>query len=464
MRVLIVDDERNIRESIRRLFELEGIEAAVAESGVQGAALLAAEAFDAAIVDLRMPGMGGQELLEWMRGEGLRTPVIMISAFGEIEDAVRALKSGASDYLIKPFDPSELIHRVRGIVGNRRREDILEAGARTARFEQKLLGDGEAMRELVALVERIAGSDTTVLVTGESGTGKEVVAREIHARSRRAAEPFIAVNIGGIHAELVESELFGHERGAFTGADSRKLGLFELAGEGCLFLDEIGEMPLPLQVKLLRVLQERKIRRLGGSRDIPVGARFISATNRDIEALVAEGRFREDLYYRLNVVRLKVPPLRERREDIPLLAAAILKKVCARGGRAELALSSEALEALGRYSFPGNIRELENLLERAAIYCEGEIIGPEGLDLPQGRQRGAEDQVQLQEAGVGLHERSPAASSGAEGAEGASLEDAEKDAILLALERCGGNRTHAAAALGISRRALLYKIKRHGLS
>src|SRR5208283_4672034 len=220
--------------------------------------------------------------------------------------------------------------------------------------------------------EKIAATDTTVLITGESGSGKEVVAREIHSGSSRSEEPFVAVNVGGVHESLMESELFGHEKGAFTGADARKIGLFELAGAGSLFLDEIGEMPPPLQVKLLRVLQERKIRRLGGTRDIPIGARILSATNRDIERLVGEGRFREDLYYRLNVARVSVPPLRDRREDLPLIAGFLLEKLSARMGKGASRLGTDAVDALARYSFPGNVRELENILERALIYADGE--------------------------------------------------------------------------------------------
>ena len=333
MRVLVVDDERNIRESIQRLLEFEGIDSACAQDGREAVEILRSETFDAIVADLKMPVMGGQELLERIRDEGYGSPVIMISALGEIGDAVKALKTGAVDYLIKPFDPDELIHKIRAAVSNRRRENQIEAGARTSATDFRLIGEGRAARALRRLVEKIAATDTTVLITGESGSGKEVVARRIHAGSSRSEEPFVAVNIGGVHENLMESELFGHEKGAFTGAEARRIGLFELAGAGSLFLDEIGEMPLPLQVKLLRVLQERRIRRLGGTRDIPVGARILSATNRDIETMVEEGRFREDLYYRLNVARVAVPPLRERVEDLPLLAGFLLEKLRSRMGR-----------------------------------------------------------------------------------------------------------------------------------
>jgi len=477
MRILVVDDERNIRESIQRLFSLEGIESVAAENGHAAAALILSESFDAAVVDLKMPVMSGQELIEWMRAEGIRTPVVMISAFGEIEDAVRALKAGANDYLIKPFDPAELIHRVRSLVTSRKREDLIEAEARTQPVSGRLLGEGPAMRELKSLLDKVAPSATTVLVTGESGTGKEVVARELHARSGRSSDPFVAVNIGGVHAELMESELFGHEKGAFTGADARKLGLFELAGEGTLFLDEIGEMPLPLQVKLLRVLQERKIRRLGGQHDIPIGARIISATNRNMETLVREGRFREDLYYRLNVVRIDVPPLRAHLEDLPVLALSILARLRARTGRGPSRLDQPALDLLASYDFPGNVRELENILERAAIYCECEAIRVEDIDLPSRRRGVPRDALQVLDAaqaaeGVPLSIESlrnvpPGPSRAAVAAKVAensvSLTDTEVATIIRALEKCNGNRTKACAELGISRRALLYKIKRYGI-
>ncbi len=449
MKVLIVDDERNIRESIGRLLQLEGIESAVATDGHEGAAALAEEAFDAVILDLKMPGMDGQQLLEWIRSEGLRLPVIMISALGEIKDAVKALKSGANDYLIKPFDPSELILKVRTLVESRKRQDLIEAGIRTAGTRARLVGEGPATRVLHLLIEKVAQGDATVLITGESGTGKEVVAREIHALSQRAQEPFVAVNIGGVHENLVESELFGHEKGAFTGADSRRTGLFELAGEGSLFLDEIGEMPLLLQVKLLRVLQERKIRRLGGIRDIPIAALILSATNRDLEEHVREGRFREDLYYRSNVVRISVPPLRERAADIPLLVGHLLQKLGQRMQKPRKAISPDALEALTRYPFPGNIRELENILERAMIASEKGTIMLADLDLDRALPSFSRVSLPSPPADPGLLR---------------SMSDLERDAIVNALEKWNGNRTRAAQELGISRRTILNKIKSFGLS
>lgn len=453
MKVLVVDDEKNIRDSIQKLFGLEGMEVTTAADGLEGQRELLAAPFDAVILDLRMPRMGGQALLEWIVAEGIRSPVVMISALGEISDAVRAIKSGADDYLIKPFDPDELIRKVRAAVANRRRDDVLEAKVRTESRPSRLLGSSRAIESIRALVARVAPTESTVLITGESGTGKEVVAREIHAASKAAAEPFVAVNIGAMHAELLESELFGHEKGAFTGADARKPGLFELAGKGTLFLDEIGDMPLPLQVKLLRVLQERRTRRLGGTRDIPIEARILSATNRDIDGLAAQGKFREDLYYRLDVVRIRIPPLRERREDIPLLADNILAKLADRMGKPPKRASDAVMSLLAGYDFPGNVRELENILERAMIYCEGGEIGVEDLD------------PALARTGAGALAAQPATARADKPAveEDASLESLEKEAIKKALERFGGNRSRAALELGLSRRTIHYKIKRYGL-
>jgi two-component system response regulator AtoC len=325
-------------------------------------------------------------------------------------------------------------------VEDKRRENSLEAEKRNAGGENLLIGDTGLMRELSAQIDRIAGSDVTVLITGESGTGKEIAAREIHRRGKYAPEPFAAVNIGGIHEGLMESELFGHEKGAFTGAAARKQGLFELAGRGTLFLDEIGEMPMALQVKLLRVLQDRKIRRLGGNDDIPVNARIVSATNRDIEHLVREGRFREDLYYRLNVFRLDIPPLRERAEDIPLLAAYLLKKLSFRMGRPLPALTPAAVEKLRSYPFPGNVRELENVLERALIYREGGGITPKDIELLR-----------------------PNSGTVPETSALPNLETIEREAIRKALVRTNGNRTRAAAELGVSRKTIINKIKAYGL-
>jgi two-component system response regulator AtoC len=432
--VLIVDDEKNIRISLKKYLGLEGIPAECAESGEAALGWLERNKFDAVLLDLKLPGMSGQEVLEWMTRRGITAPVIMISAHGQIADAVSALKAGAKDYLVKPFDPAELAGKLRAVLGQALENQVPE--------EQTLSsfsGAGGLMKRLSAQIGKIASSDVTVLITGESGTGKEVAAREIHRRSKNREEPFTAVNIGGIHEGLMESELFGHEKGAFTGAAGRKSGLFEVAGRGSLFLDEIGEMPMPLQVKLLRVLQERKIRRLGGVADIPVNARIISATNRDLEAMVRDGAFREDLYYRLNVFRIELPPLRDRREDIPFLTAHLLDRLASRMGRSVPVLTGDAENKLRDYAYPGNIRELENILERALIYSDGQRIGSEDIDLPNSPVGTAEP----------CEETDPAK----------SLESIEKEAVRSALARYQGNRTKAAEALGISRKTILNKIK-----
>ncbi|AEF86054.1 sigma-54 dependent transcriptional regulator/response regulator [Treponema primitia ZAS-2] len=470
MKVLIVDDERNIRESLKKYLNLEQIDSTAAETGESALRCLEREAFDAVILDLKLPGMSGQEVLAWIQSRGILSPVIMISAHGQIADAVTALKSGARDYLVKPFDPAELIIKLRQLVENKRRENRQETEDRAGAGENSLIGNSPAMRELSAQIDKIAVSDVTVLITGESGSGKEVAAREIHRRSGYAPEPFAAVNIGGIHEGLMESELFGHEKGAFTGAAARKQGLFELAGRGTLFLDEVGEMPMPLQVKLLRVLQERKIRRLGGNDDIPVNARIISATNRDIETLVRENHFREDLYYRLNVFRLTIPPLREHPEDILLLAEYLLKKLSSRMGRHLPALSQGATEKLRGYPFPGNVRELENILERALIYGEGGTITPKDIDLRRPG-RGPVHTAETDDTGVPAPQGDPGDSeirinshNGNETENGvSSLESVEREAIRNALASTEGNRTRAASLLGISRKTIINKIKAYKL-
>jgi two-component system response regulator AtoC len=466
VKILIADDEPNIRESLKKLLALEGIEAICAEDGLQARELLADETFDLALLDLKMPRMDGQAVLDWIVAEGLGLPAIMISAHGEIADAVRALKAGARDFLEKPFDAGELLRKVRETADEGRKLRSQEAASRTASRESGLVGEHPRIREIRDFIDRIAKAPTTVLVTGESGTGKEVIAREIHERSPRADEPFVAVNVGGLPDNLIESELFGFEKGAFTSATSRKIGLCELAGAGTLFLDEIGEMPLQMQVKLLRVLQDKRFRRLGGTRDIPMGARVVSATNRNLEKEVREGRFREDLFYRLNVLRIQVPPLRERKEDLPLLCGALLERIRERLGARRLAIAPEALEKLGRLSFPGNIRELENILERAAIYARDETIRPEDIDARMPEEKAPPP------AGPGGGSAEAGNSAGGYRAEGngnadgggRSLQEAERDLIAAALARNGGNRTHAAKELGIGRRTLLYKIKEYGLS
>lgn len=448
MRVLIVDDEVNIRSTMSRFFAIEDIDSDGAENGFSAQRMLGENPYDAVLVDLKMPGMDGLELIRWIRSEGFRMPVIMISAHGDISDAVSALKEGAQDYIVKPFDPEELCIKIKSLVESSNLRSIVENAKASEEEQGSFVGESAPMMHIKEIVRKIAPSNATVLITGESGTGKEVVAREIHAWSAVKDGPFVAINIGGVPENLLESELFGYEKGAFTGAVSRKNGMFELASGGTLFLDEIGDMPLSLQVKILRVLQDRRITRLGGTTPMPINARIIAATNKDLESMVQEGTFREDLFYRLNVVRIEIPPLRERADDIPLLAASIISRYNRTMGTKITGFTPEALEMLKRHEFYGNVRELENILERTMIFADSDIIRVEDLDLrgsvsrPSGNHRHAD---------------------GGDDTGAVTLKDIEKSAIIRALQRWEGNRTHAAQELGISRRTLISKIAEYGI-
>ncbi|HKL58130.1 MAG TPA: sigma-54 dependent transcriptional regulator [Sphaerochaeta sp.] len=451
MKILIVDDEPNIRALMHRYLQLENIESDCAENGLSAQRMLKAELYDACLIDLKMPGMDGLSLIEWIRGEGFRMPIIMVSAHGEISDAVSALKEGAQDYIVKPFDPEELVIRMKKLVDAQNLRNMVESESRSTSSDDKqiFVGESPSIRKIKDLITRIADTNSTVLITGESGTGKEVVARDIHASSPVQGGPFVAINIGGVPENLLESELFGYEKGAFTGAAARKTGMFELASGGTLFLDEIGDMPLSLQVKILRVLQDKRITRLGGTDPMPINARIIAATNKDVENLVREGKFREDLFYRLNVVRITIPPLRERREDIPLLAAGILRRFNRQMGNKISGFTTEALSMLCTHDFFGNVRELENILERAVIFSNTSEIHVEDLDL-----RGS--------VSMRAHEKEKEDAKMDE-SEGKSLKDVEMDTIIRALHRWEGNRTRAAKELGISRRTLINKIAENNL-
>jgi two-component system, NtrC family, response regulator AtoC len=445
VRVLIADDEKNIRDSIAAYIADEGIEAVTAADGAAARALLESEAFDGLVLDLRMPKIGGLELLAWLKEEGPDVPAIMISAYGDLRDAVQAMKFGARDYLVKPFDPEELLIRLKRLLAETARASRAEAELQSkegSAAEGPWIGEGAKMAALRSLVGKVAPTPSTVLITGESGTGKEVIARLIHSLSANPQGPFVAINIGGIPDTLLESELFGYDKGAFTGAESRKRGMFELASSGTLFLDEIGDMPMQLQVKILRVLQDKKVQRLGSTQAIPINARIVAATNRDLEALLKEGKFREDLYYRLNVIRIEVPPLRDRSEDIPRLAGYFVEKLNRERGRRIKGFDLEALARLLDYPFPGNVRELENRVERAYILCSGDTIAAEDLGEP-----------------FGARQPPPLALPKKQGV----LKDMEREAILRALGKHGGSMTQAAAELGISRRTLLNKKKEMGI-
>lgn len=446
MKILIVDDEPNIRDLMCRFLRIESIDGIGAENAFSAQRLLREEPFDGILVDLKMPGMDGLEFVRWVRDEGFRMPIIMMSAHGEIRDAVDALKHGVQDYIVKPFNPEEVVIKLKNLVEAQNFRTLQEMEERLPQ-ERAFIGESIQIRKIKDTISRIAQTNSSILITGESGTGKEVVARTIHEQSPVSSGPFVAINIGGVPENLLESELFGYEKGAFTGANSRKIGMFELANGGTLFLDEIGDMPFSLQVKILRVLQERSITRLGGTEPLPINARIICATNKDLEQMVRDGKFREDLFFRLNVVRIHIPPLRERKDDIPLLSAWILKKLNANMGRHFSGLTPEAMEKLKSYDFYGNIRELENILERAAIFSDGDLITDDNIEL-----RG--------------EDLRPAGSKGAAASadmEAVSLKEIEKQTIEKALRRWEGNRTKAAKELGITRRTLITKIEEYDL-
>ena len=443
MKVLICDDEENIRGLLKRFLALDDIDCDTAENGLSAQRYLRENHYDALVVDLKMPGLDGIGLLKWVRSEGFRMPMIMISAHGDISDAVTALKEGAQDYVIKPFDPEELVFKIKSLTEAQNLKNLVEGEKR----ESQLVGDSAAMLQIKEIIKKIAPSPATVLITGESGTGKEVVAREIHGLSEVKDGPFVPINIGGCPENLLESELFGYEKGAFTGAVGRKSGMFELASGGTLFLDEIGDMPHTLQVKILRVLQERKITRLGGTETIPINARIIAATNKNLEDMVREGTFRDDLFYRLNVVRIQLPPLRERPEDIPLLAAFIIKKLNRTMATKVTGFTPEAIDALKRHHFYGNVRELENILERACIFADSNTIDMKDMDLAGSVARG----MNVKKASLPAEE------------DGLTLKEMERNAIIRSLHRWEGNRTKASEELGISRRTLINKIAEYGI-
>lgn len=435
MNVLIVDDEKNIREIMIKVLKLENIKCTGAENGLSAQRILQEESFDIVVSDLKMPGMSGQELLEWISELGLNIPVIMMSAFGQAEDAVKALKQGAFDYIVKPFAPEEMLHRIRSAYKSRKMEQQLDEKLK----DDSYITHSPGMLKLKKRMLKVAPTPSIVLITGESGSGKEVTARFMHEKSQVSDGPFVSINIGGIPENLLESELFGYEKGAFTGADKRKTGLFEIASGGTLFLDEIGEMPISLQVKLLRVLQDRTIRRLGGISDIPINARIISATNKNLEEEVKKQTFREDLFYRLNVARIELMPLRERKEDILPISISLLKKLNRKMGSNIHTVSDKAIEWLEGYDFPGNIRELENILERACIFSRGSEFVLEDLDLP----------VKV--------------NSSTEKIESGTIQEMEVKMIKKSLHKWEGNRTKSAKELGISRRTILNKIKEFNL-
>ncbi len=384
--VLIVDDEKNILLTLSQSLQLAGYHTELASSGQVALDVVSARPVDAVLMDVKMPDMDGLTALEKLHASKPDLPVIMMSGHGTIDTAVRATQLGARDFLEKPIARDKLLVSLRNALKHQAAmEELLELRAQLGRYD--MVGGGPAMQRIFSLIQRTAPSEGRVLITGENGTGKELIARALHQNSKRKGGPFVKLNCAAVPHELIESELFGHEKGAFTGAVSVRRGKFELAHEGTLFLDEIGDMPTAMQSKLLRVLQEGELERVGGSETLKVDVRVIAATNKDLQKEIGAGRFREDLYYRINVVQIHSPPLRERREDLPALIDAFLREACAKNGRKPLVLSREALAVLSVYDYPGNVRELRNLVERLAILCEGPVItGSDAQELlPRGR-------------------------------------------------------------------------------
>jgi len=449
-RILVVDDEVSMRELLAIMLRREGYLVAEAGDGVEALETLRDENFDLVISDIQMPRLNGIELLRAVRDENLDVVVMMMTAYSTTEQAVEAMKLGAYDYITKPFKNDEIRLVVRNALEGRqlRRENQhLKKALEQQISRNTLIGNSPAMKRLLSLIERVAQSQASVLITGESGTGKELVARSIHTGSERSQSSFVAINCGAIPENLIESELFGHEKGAFTGADHQKEGLFEAANGGTLFLDEIGELPMMMQVKLLRVLQEREFRRVGGTKNLPLDVRIVSATNKIFEDEVEAGRFREDLFYRLNVIQVELPPLRQRRDDIPLLLNHFYKKLT---GEKHLPIDPGALQRLIDYDWPGNIRELENLVERCMVLGWDKQLTLDCLPSAlQGYNRRMSDKIDnLPADGLDLD---------------AYLANVEREVLQKALDRCGGVRTRAAELLRISFRSIRYRLQKLGL-
>ncbi len=454
-RVLVVDDEESIREFLEIMLRKEGYEVTCAEDGQKALETIKKKSIDLVISDLQMPNMTGIELLRNVRDQYPEMLFMMITAFGTTETAVEAMKLGAYDYITKPFK----IDEVRINIANALRSKNLEVENRTLKKElskeysfQNLVGNSETMHRIYELIKRVSQTPTNVLVTGESGTGKEMVAKAIHFNGPLKDRPFVTVNCGAIPESLMESEMFGHKKGSFTGAIADKAGLFEVADSGTLFLDEVGELPLSIQVKLLRAIQERVIRRVGATEDSKIEVRIIAATNRDLEEMVKAGTFRQDLFYRLNVINIKTPSLRERPDDIPALATHFLKKYNDRLTKTVGGISAEAMEMLKKYDYPGNVRELENIIERTVALEGGSTILPESLppfvNTPSGRKMASTHEIQVTDEGLDLDK---------------IMGQIEKELLIKAIHAAGGVKKKAAKLLSITFRSMRYRVEKYSL-
>lgn len=454
-RVLVVDDEESIREFLEIMLKKEGYEVTCVEDGQQALDLLKKKSVDMVISDLQMPNVTGIELLKQVKDQYPDMLFMMITAFGTTETAVEAMKLGAYDYITKPFK----IDEVRINIANALRSQNLEVENRTLKKElkqeysfQNLVGNSETMHRIYELIRRVSQTPTNVLVTGESGTGKEMVAKAIHYNGPLKDKPFVTVNCGAIPESLMESEMFGHKKGSFTGAVADKTGLFEVADGGTLFLDEVGELPITIQVKLLRAIQERVIRRVGGTDDTKIEVRIIAATNRDLEEMVSTGDFRQDLFYRLNVINIKTPSLRERKEDIQLLANHFLQKYNSRLSKAIGGISDDAMLVLQKYDYPGNVRELENVIERTVALEGGSTILPESLppfvNTPSGRKLASSHEIEITEDGIDLDK---------------VIGQIEKELLVKAIHASGGVKKRAAKLLNITFRSMRYRVEKYNL-
>ncbi len=458
-RLLIVDDDPSLREFLEIFLAKEGYKVDSAETGLKALEMVKQGSYDLVITDVRMPGMDGVELLRQLKLLNAAMPVVLITAFASLDAAVDAMKEGAWDYLTKPFKIEELREVIENALSSNQASTLKSVDSRERIYKlDDMVASSPAMLKIFQLIQRVAPSPSSVLITGESGTGKELVAKAIHNLSDRKDKPFVVVNCGGIPETLLESELFGHKKGAFTGADRDKVGLFTLADNGTIFLDEIGELPLTLQVKLLRVVQQRSFTPVGATTPVNVDCRIIAATNRNLEKEVMEGNFREDLFYRLNVIHIRMPPLRERKEDIPLLVQYFLDKYAKLHNKKVQGISSFALQALMEYPFPGNVRELENIIERCVALSSSSLILPESLYIARCKHKNEFQSDRIDDS------HSNKCSLPEEGLDLDSyLAEIEKSLLLKALERTNGRKKEAADLLKVNFRSFRYRLSKYNI-